>query len=93
MNFGYNPTGPAEQKDIVNIKTGWSEFTLDDGTIVRAKAALVEAKKLVGQFTPNGEPIYLMQMSLVNEIVVPERLKKSKGNEASPPEQETDNKK
>jgi hypothetical protein len=75
--LGYDPNGPMEQRSVIGLKDGWSEYTLDDGTVIRAKAALIDVKTAVGQFNPlTGEPIYVLQLTIVNSAIVPENLKK-----------------
>jgi S-adenosylhomocysteine hydrolase len=76
VQLGYDPKGPSEIVDIVSSKDGWSEYTLSDGTVLRAKAVVLDAKKMVGQFNAEGDPVYVMQMTLVNQIKAPDRLKK-----------------
>lgn len=76
MQLGYNPNGPTEPVDIVSTKEGWSEFNLQDGTVIRAKAVLLDVKKMTGQFNADGDPIYAMQIILSNQTRVPENLKK-----------------
>lgn len=76
VQLGYDPKGPTEPVDIVSSKDGWSEFTLADGTVIRTKAALLDVKKMVGQYNAEGEPIYVLQMTMVNQSRVPENLKK-----------------
>ncbi|WP_189465166.1 hypothetical protein, partial [Mesorhizobium sp. M2D.F.Ca.ET.223.01.1.1] len=71
-----HPKGPSEPVDIASSKDGWSEFTLSDGTILRAKAVVLDVKKMLGQYTPDGDPVYEMQMTLVSQSRVPEHLKK-----------------
>ncbi len=78
LDFGYDPRGPWQPVDIVSTKEGWSEFALEDGTIIRAKAVLLEVKKMTGQFNAEGEPIYQMQIIMANQARVPNRLKKKK---------------
>ncbi|TGS15896.1 hypothetical protein EN852_009695 [Mesorhizobium sp. M2E.F.Ca.ET.209.01.1.1] len=76
IQLGYDPKGPSEPVDIASSKDGWSEFTLSDGTILRAKAVVLDVKKMLGQYTPDGDPVYEMQMTLVSQSRVPEHLKK-----------------
>src|SRR5258706_7481795 len=76
IQLGYDPKGPSEPVDIVSSKDGWSEFTLADGTVIRAKAAVLDVKKMVGQYNPEGEPIYVLQLTVVNQTRVPDNLKK-----------------
>jgi hypothetical protein len=75
--LGYDPKGPKESVDIESSKDGWSEFTLADGTVIRAKAVLLDVKKMVGQYNADGEPIYELQITMVNQARVPDKLKKA----------------
>ena len=67
-----------EQRNVVNSKDGWSEYKLDDGSTIRLKAVLVDVKKALNQFTPDGDPIYIMQQTVVVNLNAPEELKKGK---------------
>ena len=72
----FNPNGPGEQMDVVSSRDGWSEYTLDDGAVLRLKAALLDAKKAVGQYSADGNPLYLLQWTVINQVIVPEKLRK-----------------
>jgi len=74
MVLGYDPSKPTVQMDIESVKTGWSEYTLSDGTVIRIKGVIIDVKKAVGQFGPDGKPVYVMQMTIVNDLVVPAEL-------------------
>jgi hypothetical protein len=76
VHLGYDPKGPSEPVDIVSSKDGWSEYTLADGTVIRAKGVVLDVKKMTGQFNAEGEPIYVLQLTMVNQARVPEQLKK-----------------
>jgi hypothetical protein len=76
MPPNYDPTGPGEQMDVVTSKDGWSEYTLDDGSILRLKATLVDAKRAVGQYSSDGNPLYLLQYTVINQLISPEKLRK-----------------
>jgi hypothetical protein len=76
VQLGYDPKGPSESIDIVSSKDGWSEFTLADGAVIRAKTAVLDVKKMTGQYTPEGDPIYVLQLTMVNQTRVPDSLKK-----------------
>ncbi len=64
--------------NVVGLKEGWSEYTLEDGSTIRTKAPLIDVKKAVGQFNTNGDPIYVIQMTFVNTVIAPDHLKKPK---------------
>jgi hypothetical protein len=74
--LGYDPKGPTESVDVVSSKDGWSEYTLADNTVIRAKAVVLDVKKLVGQYGADGEPIYMLQVTLINQTKAPDNLKK-----------------
>jgi hypothetical protein len=76
VQLGYDPKGPSEPIDIVSSKEGWSEYTLADGTVIRAKGVLLDVKRLVNQYNPEGDPIYVLQLTMVNQARVPDNLKK-----------------
>jgi predicted TIM-barrel fold metal-dependent hydrolase len=75
--LGYDPKGPSEPIDIVSSRDGWSEYTLADGTVIRTKCALLDVKQMVGQYNAEGEPIYVLQMTMINQARVPDQLKKT----------------
>ncbi len=75
--LGYDPSGPMEQRDVVASKDGWSEHVLDDGSVIRTKVAMIDVKRAVGQFnSANGDPMYVMQMTIVTTVKAPDHLKK-----------------
>ena len=55
----------------------WSEFTLEDGTVIRAKINIASAVRVDGQYDTRGQPVYILNTSpTVSIINVPERLKR-----------------
>jgi hypothetical protein len=76
LPLGYDPKGKMELVDVVSSKEGWSEFTLSDGSVIRLKSVLLEVKRAVGQYTIEGDPIYVMQSAQVNQVKAPEELRK-----------------
>lgn len=73
---GYDPSWKLEPIDIVSSKDSWTEYELADGTVLRAKAVVLDVKKAVGQYSPDGDPIYVLQTTLLHQIRAPETLKK-----------------
>jgi hypothetical protein len=78
MILGYNPSSPVKPVDIMSSTNGWSEFVLEDKTVVRVKGVLVDVKKVVGEYAPDGKPVYLLQMTVVPDVIVPPELMKQK---------------
>jgi hypothetical protein len=77
VQLGYDPKGPSEPIDIVSSKEGWSEYTLEDGGVIRSKSVILDVKKLIGQYNSDGDPIYVLQLTIVNQPRVPDNLKKN----------------
>jgi len=72
--LGYDPKGPTELIEIVSSEG--NQYLLSDGTKVRSKAVLLNATKMVGQYNDRGEPIYVLQWSVVAHAEVPDGFKK-----------------
>jgi hypothetical protein len=55
----------------------WSEYKLSDGSQFRIRQVPVEVSRLVGQYDPDGNPMYVLRAQpIVMLIEVPERLKR-----------------
>jgi hypothetical protein len=76
VSLGYDPKGKMEPRDVVASKDGWSEYTLEDGTVLRMKAALLDVKRAVNQYSEDGNPVYVYQCAVVNQVRAPDKLKK-----------------
>ena len=73
------PTSPQRDGSEVQVSESnekWSEFTLEDGTILRIKTSLVSAIRIDGEFDQEGNPSYALKMQpMIAVISAPERLK------------------
>jgi hypothetical protein len=79
--LGYDPSGPMQQRSVIAAKDGWSEYTLDDGTILRTRNAVIDVKQAIGQYNAaNGDPIYLVQGASIINVEAPAHLKKKAGS-------------
>jgi hypothetical protein len=75
FGFGFGqPAVSLEQRRIVGRKEGRSEFTLDDGTILRIKPVLVDAKRVHGQYGVDGKPTYVLTVANITETDAPAKL-------------------
>jgi hypothetical protein len=55
----------------------WSEFQLQDGTVIRVKATVLSAARMDGQYDQLGNPMYQVNVAPVITILsVPDRLRK-----------------
>ena len=53
---------------------GWSEFELEDGSTIRLRGVLIDVKKAVDQYAQDEKPVYILQITLVNDVIVPDNL-------------------
>jgi hypothetical protein len=64
---------------ILESTEKWSEFTLEDGSILRAKVNMMSYLRPDGQYDPDGNPAYLGKAQITTAIVsVPEQLRQKK---------------
>jgi hypothetical protein len=55
----------------------WSEYKLSDGTVIRGKMTIIGATRIDGQFDPQGNPMYQMNMAPTVVIISsPDNLKR-----------------
>jgi hypothetical protein len=54
----------------------WNTYELKDGTTLKVKLVLKGVKRVEGQFSPDGNPIYMVQsQNIVRATEIPEELK------------------
>jgi hypothetical protein len=74
------PGGPMVDGTEVQVEEStekWSEFHLADGTLLRAKLRIVSAVRVDGQYDPQGNPMYAINMTPTMAIIeAPEHLRK-----------------
>ena len=61
--------------EIKKSEERWSEFELSDGSLIRVRPIMIEARRLKGKYNPNGEPIYEIKQGLIVDVRVPDNLK------------------
>jgi hypothetical protein len=76
LALGYDPAWPMKPVDVVGSKSSWNEFTLEDGSIIKLKVALLDVKRAIDRFTDDGKPLYVMQWAVINQVDAPDHLKK-----------------
>lgn len=73
-----DPKAPARTTRHLAVKAAtepWSEYQLEDGTVVRVRLVLHSFRRVVGAFAPNGDPEYEWAMQPSIELVVPDSLR------------------
>jgi hypothetical protein len=71
------PSGGAVEVQVEESTERWSEFQLQDGTVIRVKATVLSAARMDGQYDQLGNPMYQVNVAPVITILsVPDRLRK-----------------
>jgi hypothetical protein len=68
----------AEKVLVKETRENWSEYILEDGSLVRVKPILAKVLR-TEEFDSEGNPIYQLVISSAVFVEVPEELKKKKG--------------
>ena len=66
------PTGGTAEGIEVQVEESterWCEFTLQDGTIMRAKVIIISAVRVDGEYDQFGNPMYQTNLAPVLNIV------------------------
>lgn len=71
----YDPS-KAVPVDVEEANERWNEYKLADGTVLRLKLVLSEARIMPGEFAEDGEPIYIVQSQNVLTVRAPDSLKR-----------------
>jgi hypothetical protein len=69
--------GQGVEVPLVNANEKWSEYTLEDGTVLRAKINLISVVRVENEFDAQGIPLYQVNAQPALAFVeVPEGLKR-----------------
>lgn len=63
---------------ILQSNEVWSEYKLEDGTMLRVKLVVGSIIRLIGQCDPEGNPVYLSKGTVVSIPIVPDSLRQKK---------------
>ena len=62
--------------DIEGSNERWSEYELEDGTVLRIRPVVVNVTRSENNYTPDGDPIYTIKAQIIVDPRVPDSLKK-----------------
>jgi hypothetical protein len=57
----------------------WSEYLLDDGTIIRMKIVITDVLRIDGVYDGDGNPVYQIKSGNVASSIPPEQLRRLPG--------------
>ena len=58
------------------LTEAWSEYQLDDGTIIKTRPVAVEFVRIPGQYDPEGGPIYIAKIQNVMAATAADSLRR-----------------
>jgi hypothetical protein len=71
----------AEKIPVNNMREEWNQYFLEDGTVLRARLIVSDVLRLVGIYTAEGDPVYVIKSANFVNSDVPESLRhKPKGD-------------
>ena len=57
----------------------WSEYLLEDGSVIRIKQVLTQAVRLDNEYDKDGNPVYVVQGTSIVVVSASEKLRRSGG--------------
>lgn len=54
----------------------WSHYTLEDGATMKMKVILLDVKRIEGEYSEDGNPVYQISAQYIMGIDAPDNLKK-----------------
>lgn len=54
----------------------WTLYSLEDGTTIKMKVLLLDVRRIEGEYTANGNPVYQIETQYIMGIDAPDNLKK-----------------
>ena len=72
----------GQVRDAVTVdfeadKESFSTYILHDGSTLKLKAVLTEVMRVEGMYTPNGDPVYLIQAAQIMSVSAPDSLRRN----------------
>lgn len=64
---------------VTSSQEQWSEYILDDGSLLRLKTVVTEIYKIDEVYTAEGDPVYQVKSKNIASVITPEELKKRQG--------------
>lgn len=71
--------GRRVEAEVVNFEAkaeGWNQYALEDGTSLKMKLVLLEVVRLVDEYGPTGDPVYVFSAQQIVGSASPDNLKK-----------------
>ena len=85
VTLEYQGRKVSGQKVAFDIeKENWNVYRLEDGSTVRVRLVVAQIIRIDGEYTPEGDPVYLVNSTNVVTTDVPDHLRKDLGTGGKP---------
>ena len=68
----------AVQVEVTQSKEPWTEYDLEDGSVLKLRNVLLDCTRVDNEYDQEGNPIYLLRVNGVVNIIAPPNLKQRK---------------
>jgi hypothetical protein len=77
------PPGSGLMRDGVSVeisasKEPWSEYELEDGSVIKARTVLLDCIRVEGEYDLEGNPIYVLKANGIMNVIPPDSLRRKK---------------
>jgi hypothetical protein len=62
---------------VLKSKEPWSEYTLDDGVVLRFRVTVHNVRRVEDKFTPVGDPEYSFTHQFQCETIAPDAMRRA----------------
>jgi hypothetical protein len=73
---GSGVTKDAVAVEVVKATEPWTEYELEDGTVLRARTTVVDVIRVDGEYDLDGNPVYQLRGNATMSVIPPESLKR-----------------
>ena len=67
---------PGEVLEFEAKTEGWNQYTLEDGTSLKMKLVLLDVTRVLNEYGPTGDPVYMFSAQQIVGVTPPDNLKK-----------------
>ena len=71
--------GRKVEAEVVNFEAkseAWNQYVLEDGTALKMKLVLLDVARVLNEYTPTGDPVYIFTAQQIVGSTSPDALKK-----------------
>jgi hypothetical protein len=74
-----SPGGPSKDAELIEVQNAseqWSHYILADGSVIRLKPVVIEIWRVIGEYDPEGNPLYVVRSRNVLAVTAPDEMRR-----------------